>query len=1230
MQQKHLYSLKNNSTTLKILKLRLPFFILLHLLFGLAAIGQVSGDYRSTNTGAAVSPYYWNLKTSWEYYNGVTWIPATNYPGEISGTGPVLIRTGDVVNIGTSGITTKSMGILTISGSLVLTGINTGTNGTDFFFDTQTIIVTPLLGTIIFNNKVNLKLPTTATLQVKLELTANPDYYGLVGDCNHNQDIFIGTNVYAYCNGGGSTELTFLQVMTEGGTPNAIATSNSPVCQGGPINLFGSYSGVQGATATYSWSIVNPLGVITTMTTQNPTISTTVLGTYAITLTYSATYNGNTYFNSEIIAVLVNALPILTIPPINQLDCEGSVVSFNVVAIGVGLTYVWQRKLPTDTSFSNIPAETNVSYPTPDKIRLQNVGSSLFPNGAQFQVVVSNSNGCSVTSAATTLSVNEIIDILPKATTVTQCYGTNYSYMVSTSYPANVVSYQWKSSVVSGVWNDVVNGTHFSGATTATLNIINGTPAESGEYRVYITFHSSGADCNVTSASRTRALTFLPTLLTPDAVATQPNCSIATGTIMVAIQNATDTYSFDNGLSDQASNIKSGLAFGNYNVVIKNKGGCVSAAVSKGINAQPATPVKPILSLTTSATCANPLGSFTINNYNAGHTYAVTPNIGFAITGNTATVPPGNYTLIATLGTCSSAPSSEVAISTLETNTWSNGVWSMGTEPTSNQNIIFDDHFSSTDNVTGCTCQVNSAKNVTINPAHTLRVTNAVTVLGTGTLTFKSDQSTNPSNSGSLVQENNVTNLGNITYERITNTVVLSTDYTYWSSPVAAYTLGGVSQNKTRLDKYYSYEPTATGEDWKQESAATVMAPGKGYIIRGPEPPTAVSLYLATFTGVPNNGFYSTTPLYANKYCLLGNPYPSAMSADAFLIANAGVLDGTLYFWTHNTEIQLATNITDGSAGTGTLAYTSNDYASYNITGGVGITDRAKNLGGNSYIPSGKIAAGQGFFGSTKTSLSASAIVFTNAMRVAGTSGNNSQFFKTSSPKAKTDEVIEKHRIWLNLTNSQGAFKQTLVGYITGATNDYDSLFDGESMDGNPFVDFYSLNQDRNLVIQGRALPFEANDLVPLGYKSTIEGSFTIKIDQADGLFLNQAVYLEDKFSNTIFDLKTGSYTFTTAKGIFNDRFVLRYTDKTLGTADVEKPEGQVLVSIQNEQLKINSFAQTIDQVTVYDLSGKQRYQKRKVNSNEVLLATLVPSHQMVLVKTVLQNGKSSTIKVLY
>jgi hypothetical protein len=43
---------------------------------------------------------------------------------------------------------------------------------------------------------------------------------------------------------------------------------------------------------------------------------------------------------------------------------------------------------------------------------------------------------------------------------------------------------------------------------------------------------------------------------------------------------------------------------------------------------------------------------------------------------------------------------------------------------------------------------------------------------------------------------------------------------------------------------------------------------------------------------------------------------------------------------------------------------------------------------------------------------------------------------------------------WLNLTNTQGAFKQLLLGYVTGATNNYDRGYDALSLNGNSFINF--------------------------------------------------------------------------------------------------------------------------------------------------------------------------------
>ena len=67
----------------------------------------------------------------------------------------------------------------------------------------------------------------------------------------------------------------------------------------------------------------------------------------------------------------------------------------------------------------------------------------------------------------------------------------------------------------------------------------------------------------------------------------------------------------------------------------------------------------------------------------------------------------------------------------------------------------------------------------------------------------------------------------------------------------------------------------------------------------------------------------------AGRENLIGNPYPSALDATNYFIEdpdNAKILEGTIYFWTHNTAIQLATNITNNTQGTGVYAYTSGGY----------------------------------------------------------------------------------------------------------------------------------------------------------------------------------------------------------------------------------------------------------------------------------------------------------------
>jgi hypothetical protein len=579
----------------------------------------------------------------------------------------------------------------------------------------------------------------------------------------------------------------------------------------------------------------------------------------------------------------------------------------------------------------------------------------------------------------------------------------------------------------------------------------------------------------------------------------------------------------------------------------------------------------------------------------------------------------GNYNYKVDDGRCKSAISRTVVIKGPITNTWSNGRWSPEAPPTTLTNkIVFADNYSLNAAVNGCSCVVSADKNVIIKDGRTLKIENGIYVQGTGTLTFE--------NNASLVQINDqAVNTGNIVYKRKT-TPIDKFDYTYWSSPVKDQTLIAVSPN-TLQDKFYSFNSAIN--DWQQENPSNVMEVGKGYIIRGPQEyttQTASSTYEASFIGIPNSGII-TAPIGINgSFNLIGNPYPSALDANSFLRYNKDLLDGTIYFWTHNTDIA----VNNPNPGSGTYAYTSDDYASYNLTGGVGTKAHSSSNSGavNSNAPSGKIASGQSFF--TK-SIAAGNVTFNNSMRVGvgANTGDNSQFFKLKTVE-KTNSPPEKTRVWLNLSNSQGVFKQTLIGYIAGGTDEYDRMFDGESANGNNFVDFYSLCRDKKLVIQGKALPFNRSDSIPLGYSANFSGSLIIDIDQVDGALENENIFIEDKELNVIHNLALTPYEFVTESGTFNTRFVLRYIDNTKISDFETTLINQVLVSNKNKQLSITSFVAPIDKVIIFDTEARRVYQKTNVESHEIKMINLVSNKQILFVKVVLKDGKSVVKKIIY
>ncbi|TCN53698.1 T9SS sorting signal type C domain-containing protein [Flavobacterium circumlabens] len=713
-----------------------------------------------------------------------------------------------------------------------------------------------------------------------------------------------------------------------------------------------------------------------------------------------------------------------------------------------------------------------------------------------------------------------------------------------------------------------------------------------------------------------------------------PFCATGSGQLTFTATAGTGPYTIvykENGGADRtATNITSGTPFATFTtpviasttytlVSVTGSNSCVRSSGFTGgaatitINPIPATPINGGI---TQPTCALQTGTivltglpnisnytivqsgFSSNTYNGGSGPDPTT---YTVTGLAA----GTYNFtVQYTGSCVSSSLSNITINPLITNTYTiAGGWSNGT-PTINQNVIFADNYAITGDLNSCTCKVNPGIKITVTALNTLTVNNGLIVdsaLGTE-LIFE--------NNSSLIQINNNPgiNSGAITYKRTAKQILLA-DFVYWSTPVSPQTLFDVSPF-TLADKYFGYN----GTNWVITPGNTTMVVGKGYIIRGPQTYSNGTRedYTASFNGVPNNGTLSGEIMDAGKSYLIGNPYPSALDANLFL-------DGTIFFWTHNTPVGTSAQ----------YEYSDDDYASYNRSGGVGIS--AKSSPGHTdnpatdagVKPTGKIAAGQSFFATT---INSGTPVFNNTMRLGGTSNN--QFFKTANTSKKAD--LERHRLWLNMTNEGGAFKQLLVGYIEEATNGFDNRFDGITLDANPFLDFYSINGTYKYVIQGRALPFSDTDTVPLGYRSAILSDFTISIDDSDGNLVNQAIYIEDKVTGLVHNLRDSNYTFSSTIGVFDNRFILRYKDTSLGIDDFENSGKEMIISTKDKTISIYAPEKIINEILIYDVTGNMIYKKSDLNDPAFQIVNLRSQNQVLLVKVKLADNTISTRKVIF
>lgn len=495
-----------------------------------------------------------------------------------------------------------------------------------------------------------------------------------------------------------------------------------------------------------------------------------------------------------------------------------------------------------------------------------------------------------------------------------------------------------------------------------------------------------------------------------------------------------------------------------------------------------------------------------------------------------------------------------------------------------------------------------------IEVSHYLKVDGVMDLAGKSQLVQTLNSDLDPTSAGSLQRDqqgqNNIYN------------------YNYWSSPVGAinnttnnnaYTVAGVMKDGTTstpqnitwtaglngsatspitLSSYWIFKfqnLTPAYANWQSVGPNGSLNPGQGYTLKGSGAGASQNY---TFVGKPNNG-QITGVIAPNNLNLSGNPYASAIDANAFITANSASTTGALYFWEHYST-NSSHNLINYQGG----------YASRTLVGGtppvapVGISG----LGSSSKIPGRYIPVGQGFF--VFGSAAGGTIRFNNDQRafVKEDNASSNTLFRNNANNMLTvdhfndnseDQFTEDNfqKIRLGFTDRNGYHRQILMGFMNeNATSGIDFGYDAPLLDNQP-NDMYFLNSGSFLNISGEGF-FNENNIYPLGIKTDALGTVTFKLDGLENFDDNVNVYIFDKSTEIYHDIKNEDFSIEIPQGFDNLRFSLRFVapGAALGTTDIENSGAiQVAYTSANDMLNIknNIIDATVEKVELYNMLGQ-------------------------------------------
>ncbi|MBU2929972.1 T9SS type A sorting domain-containing protein [Winogradskyella psychrotolerans] len=500
-------------------------------------------------------------------------------------------------------------------------------------------------------------------------------------------------------------------------------------------------------------------------------------------------------------------------------------------------------------------------------------------------------------------------------------------------------------------------------------------------------------------------------------------------------------------------------------------------------------------------------------------------------------------------------------------------------------------------NATVESVMVEAGGSLTIDSGVTLTVTEAVN------LTSVSDSYS------SLILNGTIS--GTINYERHVN--MLGTASGAGNDLIAAPLSGlsfdtfialGSPTNASKLatnGTHYAFGPYnnasgTTAYEIFEVAATTALESGKGY-----RAATTTSDQVLTFTGNVVTGNVSapiSSPVGGSQWNLVGNPYPSYLSASEFLTANTAALDDDAEaIYAYNSGTYTGSEATTGNFTIINAATTE----TLNIAPGQGFLVAAKNATGNVVFNNGSSS--------------------TTDMR---TLIGSDDYIVGRSPSIS-------YNLKLDLVGSNTY--RTSFYFNEGSSLGLDPGYDAKVFGAAPTFALYSQlvesNENVNFALQSLNTSNISDVTIPLGVNANQGEQISFTISQST-LPNTVEVYLEDTVNNTTTLLNSGDYVLTPNANLDGiGRFYLRLSNSTLSTTINTLDALTIYTNTADKTIVVAGQLADATKATIYDLQGRIVISKNLITSSRSQAIDVSGLSTGVYVVELNNNTQNKTQKVI-